>query len=735
MKFYAFLAGVLLLLSGSVSAEALPFSQSHILQPLIESAIVKLPGLDKNSLTKATKSIGSNNAKDTLIRPLQISQANQINKSITQLGQWQTIGDQSIWRLQISAKEALHLNLGFKKVNLPASAVLFISDVNSNEVIAKYSVNDNKPHGELWTPLLNAKEILLEINLKTSELDKLKLNLVQVGQGIKAVNPRQYNTKLSGSCNIDVVCPQGDSWRDEIRAVARYTITTEQGTFLCSGTLINNTRADLAPFFLTAAHCLVSDTTAASMVFYWNYETAVCDETPPNGPLDQNQTGATLISRWEGLDSSVESVAISSSDFALVRLDNVPDTSFNVYYSGWNNTDQNYIGGTVIHHPQGDEKRISLDFDPLTITHMGDLIANPAGRFFKVAAWDNGTTETGSSGSGFWNTEHHLIGTLSGGEASCLAPAAPDWFGRFANHWQGNGNVSNQLSFHLSPANDAITVLDGTDNCTSPTVEISASTNTPSVGEQINFTSMVTGGIGDYIYQWDFNNDGLTDSTDANPVHSFSSASNNTVTLIVKDSVQCPGFDSQRVLAADSTETFLANGILPTGYEKSMTAQGNWVVDDSTASEGLFSLKSQVINADDKSSIELSGSYDAGNISFDRKVSSEAGFDFFKFYIDNVEKFSISGEQDWANVSFPITAGSHVFRWSFEKDAALSVGQDSGWIDNLQIIKQTTPPPPPPSSGGGGGSMGILLLGFLFLSNRFIKRNNDNQGIKSKYRY
>jgi len=671
-------------------ADVLPLSQQLSLHSLTDNAKLQLPDLDKNQLSNPAKIINSKKPKQNSIRPLQISQANLINKSIKQLGQWQHINEQSIWRLQISAKDALHLNLGFKQVHLPDSATLFITDANSDEVIKRYSSSNNKPHGELWTPLLNSKSLLLEINLKTADMDELKLTLVQVGQGIKAINPREYTTKASGSCNIDVACPQGDNWRNEIRAVAKYTITTEAGTFLCTGTLINNSRVDLAPFFLTAAHCLVSDTTAASMVFYWNYETSVCDATA-NGPLDQNQTGATLVSRWEGLDSSDQSAVIGSSDFALVKLDTVPDAGFHVYYSGWDNSAQSHTGATVIHHPQGEEKRISTDLDPLTITLMGEAMEDPIGRFFKVEDWDEGTTEGGSSGAGLWNINHQLIGTLSGGDAACAAPAGSDWFGRLTSHWTGNGFASNQLAIHLSPADNTLTNLNGADSCSAPSVAISVDTNTPAVGQQISFTSTVSGGSGSYIYAWDFNNDGLTDSVEQNPAFTYTSASNNKVTLIVKDSVGCPGYDTHWVLAADTTELYLANGLLPTNYTKPVSAQGTWIVDDGLASEGLFSLKSQVINADNISSIELSGTYQAGDISFDRKVSSETDYDFFKFFIDDIGQFSISGEQDWTNVSYPLTAGSHVFRWSFEKDAGLSIGQDAAWIDNLQFIINKPP--------------------------------------------
>ena len=658
-----------------------PRSRVLSLKPLQESERLQLPILDKEQLLMTSKMPESFTSKGKILRPLQIAQPTIINQSIKQMGQWQTINNETIWRLDISGKEALHLNIGFKNVFFPESAQLLISDKNTGKILQQYSAKDNKVHGELWTPLFDTQELQLEINIRSSDVDKLSLDLTQIAQGYIAITSSQKSTK-SGACNIDVVCPQGDNWRNEIRSVARYVIS---GAFACTGTLINNTRGDREPLFITAAHCGVSDTTAPSMVFYWNYQNSVCGGTR-DGTLQQSQTGASLISRWEGLSTSAE--------FALVRLDNLPDVNFGVYYSGWDNQDQSHTGARSIHHPSGHEKSISIDNNDLTITDYSSETMNNNSRYLMVSNWDEGTTEGGSSGSGLWNLSHHLVGTLSGGAASCDEPAASDWYGRIAKQWLGNNFKSNQLAAYLAPNLSNALTLDGIDSCSAPILSISISNNTPAVGEQISFTSSVFGGSGGYSYQWDFDHDGTVDSTVANPIHTYSTASNNKVSLTVRDSVQCPAIARAVVLAADNNEAFLRDGLLPSGFEKTASVEGSWIVDDSRSTEGLFSLKSQIINENQASSIELTDDYEAGTISFSYRISSEANYDYFKFYIDNVEKINLSGERGWTAASFPITAGNHQFRWVFEKDGGLSIGQDASWIDNLQLpnINTNTPP-------------------------------------------
>jgi len=71
----------------------------------------------------------------------------------------------------------------------------------------------------------------------------------------------------------------------------------------------------------------------------------------------------------------------------------------------------------------------------------------------------------------------------------------------------------------------------------------------------------------------------------------------------------------------------------------------------------------------------------SGNIAFYVKVSSESDFDFLTFYIDGVEKGRWSGEQNWAEVSFPVDEGTRTFEWTYSKDGSESGGDDSAWID------------------------------------------------------
>ncbi len=73
-----------------------------------------------------------------------------------------------------------------------------------------------------------------------------------------------------------------------------------------------------------------------------------------------------------------------------------------------------------------------------------------------------------------------------------------------------------------------------------------------------------------------------------------------------------------------------------------------------------------------------------GTVSFFWRVSSEANYDYLRFYADGVQVGQISGEQDWAIFSHAIAAGAHVLRWEYAKDSSVTNGLDRAWVDSLE---------------------------------------------------
>lgn len=70
-------------------------------------------------------------------------------------------------------------------------------------------------------------------------------------------------------------------------------------------------------------------------------------------------------------------------------------------------------------------------------------------------------------------------------------------------------------------------------------------------------------------------------------------------------------------------------------------------------------------------------------VSFWMKVSSEAGWDYVRFYINEELMDSWSGEIDWFQAGYDLAAGNHNFRWAYIKDVIISSGSDCFWLDDI----------------------------------------------------
>jgi hypothetical protein len=110
-----------------------------------------------------------------------------------------------------------------------------------------------------------------------------------------------------------------------------------------------------------------------------------------------------------------------------------------------------------------------------------------------------------------------------------------------------------------------------------------------------------------------------------------------------------------------------------------------WVIDSLMYYNDHYALASSNINADETESV-LKLSLDIivpSQISFMKKVSSENDYDFLRFYINDIEMDSWSGEDDWSYNLYNVDTGLNVFKWAYQKDFSVSEGLDLAWIDNV----------------------------------------------------
>ena len=362
------------------------------------------------------------------VKPYRFANPIAVNFNMENSGVWTILEDGSaIWRLRIASEDAFSLNVIYDIFNIPQGAEFFVYSENREMVLGAFTNYNHKPHGGFSTAPVIGDTIILEYNEPYNPQFGGDINISTVSHDYRNIffnEERGYGD--SGSCNNNVACSVADNWQEEVRSVAM--ILTAGGSRLCTGSIVNNGAQDLTPYFLTANHCLGGNN---SWIFMFNYESPVC--TNQNGPTNMTVSGSTLLG------------SSSTSDFALLLLNETPPESYNVHYAGWDISGSTPNIPVGIHHPSGDIKKISFDYDN----------ASNSGSFWDVDSWDDGTTEPGSSGSPLFDgLTHRIIGQLYGGVASCTN-FGYDTYGKTSVSW----NLG--LSSYLDPYNVGLTSLDG----------------------------------------------------------------------------------------------------------------------------------------------------------------------------------------------------------------------------------------------------------------------------------
>lgn len=371
-----------------------------------------------------------------------------------------TIENDTLWyKFSIISKGAYSLNLIFEHIFVPDGASLSLYTADSSDCIT-YSSQEMNQTGILATTILKGDSII--VNYKEPQKSSFQgyWIITQVSHDYKNIlHSSENQLKAASTCSVDINCEDGNDWQIEKRAVCKLII---RGVTLCTGTLVANTARDNSPYILTANHCVSSETSALKTVFYFDYENEVCGES--TATKAKTISGASLVATAD-IKGKV--------DFSLLKMNTIPPKSYNPYYAGWNRSEKMAKGTVCIQHPKGDVKKISTSSGkPESVTFKTDTKTYAENGHWKVNQWDAGTTEGGSSGSALFDSNHLVIGDLSGGAATCESPRN-DFFSKFSYAWNYYSNDNNRLDVWLDPLNLGSTTCEGYDPYSMPTNTLS----------------------------------------------------------------------------------------------------------------------------------------------------------------------------------------------------------------------------------------------------------------------
>ncbi|MFB3828822.1 MAG: pre-peptidase C-terminal domain-containing protein [Bryobacteraceae bacterium] len=336
-------------------------------------------------------------------------------------GAWQDLPDgRRVWRAAIRAAGAQALRVHFTNFDVGHGRVwLHDGSGDENSIAGPYSGRGAYGDGEFWSDLVFGEAAIIEFEPEDAAPGAPPFELSEISHVFRGLEPQaSIERQAALGCHEDLGCHP--EYADISKSVARMVFETGEGGAYCTGALVMDRGRTFTPYFLTANHCISTESEARSLITFWMYQTSGCNQAAPDPRSVPRATGARYLAGGE----------VERGDYTLLQLNEVPS---GVTFAGWR-PDEVPIGTKVfgIHHPAGDYKRVSI----------GERAQDRATSFsvdkHYVVPWRTGLTEGGSSGSPLFSDEGVIIGQLTGGpkppagKTGCDLMPSYSLYGKFA---------------------------------------------------------------------------------------------------------------------------------------------------------------------------------------------------------------------------------------------------------------------------------------------------------------
>ncbi len=252
----------------------------------------------------------------------------------------ETVDGDLLWSASVVVDGSYRLRLYLENVTLPDGVQMWVHS-DGDEHVGPFGAELLDDEGALWTPSVAGPELTLVVLIPggnatadftvTRIAELFKLDAVGVPQ------PGQLQ-EADPSCMEDAACVS-DSTFDSVDGVgtsmAHLHYMNEGSSYACSGGLIMDTVENSdRPLFLTANHCISTQSMASSLEAYWDYKSSYCGGPDPSHNNVPSTNGATLL------------VTGTSNDFSLLELNSVPSGR---WFMGWNANESAVKAGTRLH--------------------------------------------------------------------------------------------------------------------------------------------------------------------------------------------------------------------------------------------------------------------------------------------------------------------------------------------------------------------------------------------------
>ena len=319
-----------------------------------------------------------------------------------------------------------------------AAVVRFISElsgeivsVTGEEIINTLSLNQDQGR-QYVGPTLEGDSVVVEVHLPVGiRPEDTKISITGISHiYMDNQEVQAFLTAADQSCMVSSTCyPE---YELDSAAVAAISFNKNGLSYVCSGTLLNDVNTTFTSNFVTANHCINSQSVASTLESYWFYKASSCYGNNIDSRAVNVRGGADLLFTQQ------------STDTTLLRLRGTLPRG--VAYQGWTTAEVvSNLPVSILHHPDFSHQKITRG----TIASFANCDVQSGEDEF-VCSWMLGSMGTGSfirvqnsmgaviggsSGSGLLVNEgggqRYYVGTLLGGGASCSKRTGSDYYGRF----------------------------------------------------------------------------------------------------------------------------------------------------------------------------------------------------------------------------------------------------------------------------------------------------------------
>ena len=287
-------------------------------------------------------------------------------KGVARQLEWQTLpSGGKLAAISISSPNAVGIRLGIRVTKIPAGTLFrFYSqgsvtaiNVPAEEILSLLAHNskagDKSENGKTyWGPYIAGEEATVEIQLPPGSPEtSLEISIPQVSHffadPLSQDSPAKKNKSIgdSDSCELDATCYGG--WLPQANSTAKMSFVEAGYSWLCTGTLVSDTQGSLTPYFLSANHCISTQTVASTLQTFWFYRSSTCGNATLNPNYRTLTGGAQLL--YQNFDT----------DTSFMKLLGTPPGG--AKFSGWLASPPSVSESVVgIHHPEGDLQKISF---------------------------------------------------------------------------------------------------------------------------------------------------------------------------------------------------------------------------------------------------------------------------------------------------------------------------------------------------------------------------------------